>query len=64
MTTLTDSKTRAGVLSFGILICLFARVYGQEQPPLALFKGYKETALTIGYNYNFGDKVDGERPKS
>ena len=30
----------------------------------ALFKGYKETALTIGYNYNFGDKVDGERPKS
>jgi len=27
-----------------------------------LFKYYKETALTIGYNYNFGDKEEGKRP--
>lgn len=27
-----------------------------------MFKNYKETALVVGYNKNFGDKIDGERP--
>lgn len=37
----------------------------QAQDSLAHFRRYfQETVLTLGYNYNFGDKVDGKRPKS
>ncbi len=36
----------------------------QAQDSLAHFrKNFKETVLTFGYNYNFGDKVEGKRPK-
>ena len=48
-----------------ILLLMIVLVDIQAQDSLDHFrKDYKETVLTLGYNYNFGDKVEGERPKA
>lgn len=35
-----------------------------QDSSFVVHKQYRETAFAAGYNYNFGDKVDGERPQS
>ena len=54
------SSLQLTVLFLSISQCLFA----QDSLSLAFYKQYKESGLTVGYNYNFGDKVDGQRPEA
>jgi hypothetical protein len=39
-------------------------VQAQDSARHFTYKNYKETVFTIGYHYNFGDKVEGVRPPS
>jgi hypothetical protein len=55
-------KTRKYLLTI-LLLTILGNVKAQDSLFLVR-KDFKEIVLTLGYNYNFGDKVDGERPKS
>jgi hypothetical protein len=58
---MTDKQLKIYLLTILLLTVLYNL---QAQDSLVHFrKNYKETVLTLGYNYNFGDKVDEKRPK-
>lgn len=46
-----------------LLLIVLSNVRAQDSL-LHFRKDYKETVLTLGYNYNFGEKADGKRPES
>src|SRR5690606_15759274 len=51
------------IQAFAIVLCSGHAVKAQEDSiRLHTYTQYIETALTVGYNHNFGEKVDGKRP--
>lgn len=58
------NSTKTITLILFIVIMQTAASHAQDTLHLRPFRHYKETALTLGYNYNFGDKEEGERPEA